>query len=309
MNRMKTANQSRGVALVLVLAFLALISVFVIGFFSSASGELTASTSYAAGITTRQLADSTINLVEGQIREATTRLAPDAADREKDFDAWASQPGMIRTFRGGPNASPETTALYKLYSSDQMVVDETGAVKTFRSIKDVPAGAGGWYTQPALYTDLNEPVSIPDPTNGSQNIDRYPIFDPFTFSPPGTPESQINPASGKVYGAELTRDDELPSNRQARMPVRWLYILRDGTVAAPLTDAGNGGKTASFSTEKAHPTPENPIVGRIAFWTDDDTCKVNINTAGGFNAKEIKTDGPGMLAGSYWDVPTKKTKF
>ena len=82
---MKRINPSkpRGVALVLVLAFLALISVFIIGFFSSASGELTASSSYAATITTRQLADSTTELVKGQIRAGTTRLSPNYVDPDR----------------------------------------------------------------------------------------------------------------------------------------------------------------------------------------------------------------------------------
>jgi uncharacterized protein (TIGR02600 family) len=55
------------------------------------------------------------------------------------------------------------------------------------------------------------------------------------------------------------------------MPVAWLYQLQDGT----LGPAGNG-------------TAANPIVARIAFWTDDDTCKININTAG---------------CGSPWNTP------
>jgi uncharacterized protein (TIGR02600 family) len=37
----------------------------------------------------------------------------------------------------------------------------------------------------------------------------------------------------------------------------------------------------------------NPIVGRIAFWTDDETCKVNINTAS---------------EGTYWDTPRSRSK-
>ncbi len=37
----------------------------------------------------------------------------------------------------------------------------------------------------------------------------------------------------------------------------------------------------------ANPT-SNPIVGRVAFWTDDETCKLNINTAGD---------------GTYYDTP------
>jgi hypothetical protein len=42
------------------------------------------------------------------------------------------------------------------------------------------------------------------------------------------------------------------------MPVRWLYVQRDGSISAAVG---------------ADP------VGRIAFWADDETCKVNINTA------------------------------
>ena len=55
------------------------------------------------------------------------------------------------------------------------------------------------------------------------------------------------------------------------MPVAWLYQLQDGT----LGPASNG-------------TAANPIVARIAFWTDDETCKININTAG---------------CGSPWNTP------
>jgi len=58
---------------------------------------------------------------------------------------------------------------------------------------------------------------------------------------------------------------------QVAMPVAWLYQLQDGT----LGPASNG-------------TAANPIVARIAFWTDDETSKININTAG---------------CGSSWNTP------
>jgi uncharacterized protein (TIGR02600 family) len=48
-----------------------------------------------------------------------------------------------------------------------------------------------------------------------------------------------------------------------QMPVAWIYELRDGTLGQP---------SAATAT--------NPIVGRIAFWTDDETSKIDINTAG-----------------------------
>ncbi len=47
------------------------------------------------------------------------------------------------------------------------------------------------------------------------------------------------------------------------MPVAWLYELQDGTLGPA-----------------ANATKANPIVGRIAFWTDDESCKINLNTAG-----------------------------
>lgn len=312
MNRSKP----HGIALVLVLAFLALISVFIIGFFSSASGELSAASSYAANITTRQLADSATNLVMGQIREATTRVSPGVSNdmllgrpqaRASGgvFDAWASQPGAIRTFKGGPKASPDATAIYKLFSSNEMVIEGT-AVANYFSKDEVPDGSSGWYNQPAVFTDLNEPISVPDPTNPAQNIDRYPILDPVSFG------IGPNAANLKVAGADIVKDAILPENRQGRMPVRWLYILRDGSIAAPDATASAGGNTASFSpsTDKIAPTPENPVVGRIAFWADDDTCKVNINTAGGYSTFDhTNAILDNQYAGTYWDTPRIWSRF
>ncbi|MEI9997671.1 MAG: hypothetical protein WDO13_00085 [Verrucomicrobiota bacterium] len=71
----------------------------------------------------------------------------------------------------------------------------------------------------------------------------YPIFDP----------AETNSVQGV----------SIDGGHGAEMPVAWLYQLQDGTLG-PASNA----------------TPANPIVARIAFWTDDDTCKVNINTAG-----------------------------
>ena len=67
------------------------------------------------------------------------------------------------------------------------------------------------------------------------------------------------------------------------MPVRWLYVLADGTFAAPMDSTNNVVTFASGA-----PSATNPIVGRVAFWTDDETSKVDINTAS---------------EGSYYDIP------
>ena len=94
-NPMKTTQTHHGVALVIVLGFLVLFSGLAIAFFSSVTTELGASRTYANNVCTRQLADSAVNMVMGQIREATARTG----------GAWASQPGMIRVYREGAGRS------------------------------------------------------------------------------------------------------------------------------------------------------------------------------------------------------------
>ena len=65
------------------------------------------------------------------------------------------------------------------------------------------------------------------------------------------------------------------------MPVQWLYILKDGAVGflsdqnmfQVLNGSGqiNGDVTSTPADQYGVPSETNPIVGRIAFWTDDET--------------------------------------
>ncbi len=59
------------------------------------------------------------------------------------------------------------------------------------------------------------------------------------------------------------------------MDVEWVNVLRDGT--SNLTNA----------------SVSNPVAGRYAFWVDDESAKVNYNTASGVTFDIIKTDGTG----------------
>ena len=54
-----------------------------------------------------------------------------------------------------------------------------------------------------------------------------------------------------------------------------------------MSGGGNKGTFVPLGGGKA-PTEQNPIVGRVAFWTDDETTKLNVNTAAG---------------GMVWDTP------
>src|SRR5690606_19158004 len=79
----------------------------------------------------------------------------------------------------------------------------------------------------------------------------------------------VNNPAVSVSGAQTNR---------VPMPVQWMYILADGKLAA----------MTPGTTTIPDATTGNPIVGRVAFWTDDETSKVNINTAS---------------EGTFWDRP------
>jgi hypothetical protein len=64
---------------------------------------------------------------------------------------------------------------------------------------------------------------------------------------------------------DQTTNPNDPSTPVASMPLRWVYVRQDGTLE---------------DTEKPDLTKkDNPLTGRFAWWTDDDSTKININTA------------------------------
>ncbi|XHR30505.1 MAG: Verru_Chthon cassette protein A [Chthoniobacteraceae bacterium] len=168
--------------------------------------------------------------------------------------SWAAQPGMIRTY----NANGNPSKIYKLYSWDNLMENGAGFNPTASS--EVPAA--GWKNSPAVFTDLNQPIA------GS-----YPILNPNVI--------------GKVDGFSVDSNNSAVagSGLEVPMPTKWLYVLEDGQMVAPSDSAGTIVTVPGASTA-------NPIVGRIAFWTDDETSKVNINTAG---------------EGAFWDWPKAAT--
>lgn len=101
-----------------------------------------------------------------------------------------------------------------------------------------------WTTQTNRYVNLNQP--FPSPTHADEMT--YPILDPA--------------AATWAEGLSVSVDPAGQTN--ATMPVEWLYVLKDGSLV-PQSDL----------TDDA-----NPPTARIAFWTDDESCKVNLNTAG-----------------------------
>jgi uncharacterized protein (TIGR02600 family) len=263
----KEKGRIEGAALVIVLTFLVVITGLVVAFLSSVTNEATATSASAAAVTTRSLADAAIQLDIAQIRDATVGFSRNADGSLNTASpvAWASQPGAIRTY----DTNAAAVAVYKLYSSTNMVA--TGGQSP---TNDLPSSAG-WVSSKALYTDLNAPVVSGGNTN-------YPIMDPY----------MTNTSNGctLVDGFSISNAPLLSGiSNAAAMPVVWIYVLKDGTLIRP--DSGSG-TTATFASASTNPSAVNPIVGRIAFWTDDETCKINLNTAS---------------EGSFWGTPSFST--
>ena len=264
-----------GAALILMLGMLVLLTGVVLAFLVTVRTESGASKAYEGGANARGLADSAVNLVIGQIREASTqpRLA------------WISQPGLMRTFEVGGAAVKS----YKLYSAESLV--EEGSFDPTKGV-DLPAssGANSWQNQPGLWTDLNAPVadlSRVDPFDPgkTKKLMVYPIFDGNHINSAG--QMSLNKdGNADIEGFTV----EQFATRAVSMPVRWIYLLKDGTLASAKA-SGTGGDVevlVPVGKEKTAQGEVNRPVARMAFWTDDETAKVNVNTAS---------------EGTFWDTP------
>lgn len=305
-----------GVALIITLAMLVLVSAIVLAFFSSVTTDLNASKNYEASTNTRVLADSAVNLVIGQIREASTQSET----------AWVSQPGLIRTY--GDDGAPGFA--YKLYSAGEMTV----SANTFNPVdnqltggtdsldRDLP-GDEAWRAQPSLWTDLNAPIV--DPSRVGKNADgvsilmkTYPIIDGNHIRSVPNPDKSRGGQVGQMsldimypngtdildgpdiqgfqvskIGTGISTISSFDEEHPIEMPVRWLYMLKDGTIvpATNLTEVeGKTGAALVIPGDKKTTSQDqaNVPIARLAFWTDDDSTKVNINTAS---------------QGTFWDTP------
>lgn len=268
------SNSRRAVALVIVLAMLVLMSGLLVAFMSTVSTERAAASAATSGFEARQAAESAVNLVISQIRDATKDVSGEMG--------WASQPGVIRTF----DSNGLDGTVFKLYSSDEM---QRSSLYEPGSLKESGFSGSDPKLTPEGYVNLNAPVFTPDPlgTKG-EVIPHYPIADPrasltIDGGTPSGPNKSIvegftcaqipHPAGLLTLGGNPVLD--LP------MRVRWLYQLKDGKMAA-----------ANANGEITDASKENPVVSRVAFWTDDESSKINVNTAS---------------ENTFWDTPMTST--
>lgn len=293
------ARRHKGLALIIVLSMLALATIVILAFLSVADTEHKGTMTYSASQTARRYADTAVNIVIGQIRAGSDQ------DPMAGRETHATQPGAVRKYAD----NGAFLAGYKLFSDSEMIYTSTGSGVGTGSITDErnfllnsePPGDWNKGNNLVRYVDINEPV-VKGVVNaegeaGSAQV-YFPVLDPraaFDMDPSG---GAPIPAEGFTYetttalkGADISGKSDAegeaskispitkptsttpPDTLRLAMPVQWLYMLKDGTL-------GTLDSSMAFqSSGSSLPSEETPIVGRIAFWTDDETCKVNINTA------------------------------
>ncbi len=129
---------------------------------------------------------------------------------------------------------------------------DAGVARLQAAWEAVPATNGyaasgpGWF----FVSDANSPAAT--------NAIRYDLSTGFALES-ALPDEAANlnaPPPGSAQGRIAVTN--------APMRVRWMYLLKDGTLSTNSPPAYNAA---------------NPAVGRFAFWIDDETAKINANTA------------------------------
>jgi len=279
------AKRRKAMALVMVVTTVALMSMLIVAIFSLTRTEYKATQNFVAARSAKQLADFAVAITQAQLQNAQN-TSTDANVRT----THATQPGMARVY----NAIGGFVRAHKLYSSSQMVITSTNEPDIFSAANQVPQDWNGTANK-ARYVDLNEPSVRPGLKGGTTAV-FFPIIDPraaYTGRNPNNGQTMvavegftydnktptITGGGGQVnYNEVVLPTDPQVSNQPDKlrlpMPVEWIYVLQDGTTGA--LDSANKFSTSQPGKE---PSSTNPIVGRVAFWADDESCKININTA------------------------------
>ena len=252
-------SRHSGIALIVVLALVGLMTMMMLAMFSVSQSELKTAHTHSNGQEARQLSEVAVNLAVSQLRKATSQNV-----ETQGWEAWASQPGLIRRF----STTGFTQEAYKLYSSRSLVLGGGVNIEE-KLLADAPPQ--DWETQGNRYVDLNKPA-VRAAKDGTPLL-LFPILDPRaqTDSPASTvggfSYTDKTITGALVSGVRTTGGDK----QRVPMPVEWLYVLKDGTLGT--LDEGGIFRGVKAATEA------NPIMGRVAFWTDDESTKANINTA------------------------------
>jgi uncharacterized protein (TIGR02600 family) len=273
----------RGMALLSVLIILVAIALLVVAFLGRTISIRSGAANYQATVRSRLLADTVVSIIQAQINEATTKTAGTGF-------VWASQPGAIRLF----DNTGALNNIYRLYSAPSRTTPNLSDLAT-----DLPASTSAWTSAPARWVDLNTSAM-----DDKGNL-HFPILDPRSPSLAANLPGVFGTAGNHLVipGFSIAPTAPYTSTQMAPMPVQWLYVLKNGAVIPP--DTTSTGTVLTFKMADVMPSSANPIVGRIAYWTDDETSKVNINTAAGDDVLRSGAATPNFYPSNsiFWATP------
>lgn len=229
---MKTLHSRRGAALIITLAFIVIISALVIGLTETLRTERSAVRSHLERQRATALAQQGADLVLARLNQYTVEPPRVTGETDEELDKRA------RHWISQPG---------RLLTADP----DPKVNDPKRIALEVPL-TSGLPSEPLL--DRKPDLADYFPANLNQAL----LLDPNTH----------------LITEELAGDnaDETGTKKTVEMPVRWVYVRRDGQmVRKPGTDIWDD---MPLLTDR-----DNPIVGRFAFWADDETTKVNYNLA------------------------------
>jgi|GEM_PF-1014641 len=197
-----------GVALVMTIIILALITIMVLGFADLVRYETVSSSTHQERGRAQFLSQMGVDTVIGVLKRQTAN--PDLV--------WASKPGaLIIPEDANPKVLSRQVNLHSGY----------------------PATGGAAPNSPPTPAAF-APANLNIQTLADQNPPTYLITD-----------QPADPANAQ-------------STQAVKLPLRWVYVREDGQL--------DFSETPELQTS-------NPLVGRYAFWADDESSKININTA------------------------------
>ena len=281
---MTRSRRSSGFALLTVAVCLALMTVLLAAMFSIARTEREGAGAYHHQQRAALLADLSASLVVQQLRAAASGVDQPAG--QPGF--WAAQPGVVRRYSldGG------FVAARKLYSSAELVHRGSEAAL----LDDV--APPGWADQPHRWVDINQPV-VRRRSDGTTTVS-HPVIDPRAAVDEGSSAAvqgfsyQPTGAGGGAVDGVVAPGQASPDGLRLPLPVEWIYVLADGSLGT--LDAGG------VFRGPVTPADDNPIVGRIAYWADDETCKLPVNSASAptYFAMPSVLHGGGPTAQDRW---------
>lgn len=236
-------RRERGVALVITLFFLIIITVMTLGLIDSSRVERSAANSHFDRLRAGTFAREGVEITQAILQRETVDPPKQPGETNEAYDKrkrnWISQPGAL-IVPADPSASIPVPDLKQIR-------------------KEVTLSSGA----PSADWKSFDPIFHPAPLNVQTLVEQTPST--YLISDRADPKTMLVP----------------------EMRVRWVYVRKDGTYELPdPTRPIANAQPAPYSVPANLPIEQpnltdtsNPIVGRFAYWVDDESSKVNYNLA------------------------------